>query len=48
MKHGELLKACCCYCCDVTTLKMTRKPVKLQEENPAGCGGEGNYEKRKG
>ena len=22
---------------DVTTLKMARKPVKLQKENPAGC-----------
>ena len=35
------------------TLKMTRKPVKLQKENPAGCSGEGkqskgNYKKRKG
>ena len=26
---------------DVTTLKMARKPVKLQKENPAGCAGEG-------
>ena len=38
---------------DVTTLKMARKPVKLQKENPAGCAGEGkqskgNMEKRKG
>jgi len=28
-------------CCGVTTLKMARKPVKLQKENPAGCAGEG-------
>ena len=38
---------------DVTTLKMARKPVKLQKEHLAGCAGEGkknkeNYEKRKG
>ena len=37
---------------DVTTLKMARKPVKLQKENQAGCAGEGkqnegNQEKRK-
>ena len=37
---------------DFTTLKMARKPVKLQKENPAGCAGEGkqnigNLEKRK-
>ena len=25
---------------DVTTLEMTRKPVKLQKENSAGCVGE--------
>ena len=41
------------FCCDVTTLKMARKPVKLQKENPAWCAGEGkqsklNQEKRKG
>ena len=38
---------------DVTTLKMARKLVKLQKENPAGYAGEGkqnkeNQEKRKG
>ena len=27
---------------DVTTLKIARKPVELQKENPAGCAGEGN------
>ena len=37
----------------VTALKMVRKPVKLQKENPAGFVGEGkqskgNWEKRKG
>ena len=26
---------------DVKTLKVARKPVKLQKENPAGCAGEG-------
>ena len=26
---------------DVTTLKMARKPMKLQKENLAGCAGEG-------
>ena len=26
---------------DVTTLKMRRKPLKLQKESPAGCAGEG-------
>ena len=26
---------------DVITLKMARKPVKLQKESPAGCAGEG-------
>ena len=26
---------------DVATLKMARKPVKLQKENPAGYAGEG-------
>ena len=30
---------------DVTTLKMTRKAVKLQKENPAGCDGEGKQSK---
>jgi len=30
-------------CCDITTLKMARKPVKLQKENPAGCAGEGKH-----
>ena len=40
-------------CCDVTTLKLARKPVKLYEENPAGCAGKGKQskgkqEKRKG
>ena len=30
---------------DVTTLKMARKPVKLQKENPAGCDGEGKHNK---
>ena len=38
---------------DVTTLKMARKPVKLQKESPAGCAGvgkqsKGNEEKKKG
>ena len=54
------MKRKCCYssrwCCslsklllfDVTTLKIVRKPVKLQKENPAGCAGEGKQEKRKG
>ena len=28
--------------CHVTALKMTRKPVKLQKENPAGCVGKVN------
>ena len=30
---------------DVTTLKMARKPVKLQKENPAGCAGEDKQNK---
>ena len=30
---------------DVTTLKMGRKPVKLQIENSAGCAGEGKQSK---
>ena len=30
---------------DVTTLKMTRKPMKLYKENPAGCAGEGKESK---
>ena len=30
---------------DVTTLKIARKPVKLQKENPAGCAGEGKQSK---
>ena len=30
---------------DVTTLKMARKPVKLQKESPAGCAGEGYLSK---
>ena len=30
---------------DVTTLKMARKPVKLQKESPAGCAGEGKQSK---
>ena len=30
---------------DVTTLKMARKPVKLQKENLAGCTGEGKQSK---
>ena len=29
----------------VTTFKMTRKPVKLQKESPAGCAGEGKQSK---
>ena len=42
-----------CCCCDGTTLKLARKPVMLQKENPAGCAGggkqsKGNQEKRKG
>ena len=37
----------------ITTLKMTRKPVKLQKESTAGCAREGkqskgNWENRKG
>ena len=28
---------------DVITLKIGRKPVKLQKENSAGCDGEGIY-----
>ena len=31
---------------DVTTLKMARKPVKLQKENPARCAGEGKRRTR--
>ena len=31
-----------CCCCGVSTLKMARKPVKLQKGNPAGCAGEVN------
>ena len=30
---------------DVTTLKMARKPVKIQKENPARCAGEGKQNK---
>jgi len=30
---------------DATTLKMARKTVKLQKENPAGCAGEGKQSK---
>ena len=30
---------------DVTTLKMARKPVKLQKESPAGCAGEDKQSK---
>ena len=30
---------------DVTTLKMARKPVKLQQKSPAGCAGEGKQNK---
>ena len=30
---------------DVTTLKMARKPMKLQKESPAGCAGEGKQSK---
>ena len=30
---------------DVITLKMTREPVKLQKENPAGCAEEGKQNK---
>ena len=30
---------------DATALKMTRKPVKLQKENPAGCTGESKQSK---
>ena len=32
---------------DVTTLKITRKPVKLKKEYPAGCAGEGKQSKGK-
>ena len=35
-----------CCCCSVTTLKMARKPVKLQKENPAGCAGDGKQSNR--
>ena len=31
----------CCFCCDDTMIKMARKPVMLQKENPTGCAGEG-------
>ena len=30
---------------DVTTLKMARKPVKLQKESPVGCTREGKQSK---
>ena len=30
---------------DVTTLKMARKPEKLQKESTAGCAGEGKQSK---
>ena len=29
----------------LTTLKMARKPDKLQKESPAGCAGEGKQNK---
>ena len=29
----------------LTTLKLARKPVKLQKESPAGCAGEGKQSK---
>ena len=35
-----------CYC-DVTTLKIVKKAMKLQKENPAGCAGEGKNSKGK-
>ena len=30
---------------DDNKVKMARKPVKKQKENPVGCTGEGKYEK---
>ena len=30
---------------DFTTLKMVKKPVKLQKERPAGCAGESKQSK---
>ena len=30
---------------DVTTLKIAKKPVKIQKENPAGYAGEGKQNK---
>ena len=32
---------------EVTTLKMARKPVKLQKKNLAGCAGDGKQSKGK-
>ena len=34
---------CCCW--DDTTIKLARKPVKQQKENPAECAGEGKQSK---
>ena len=34
-------------CCDVTTLKIERKPVKLQKENPAEQNGHKGKNKNK-
>ena len=31
----------------ITTLKMARKPVKLQEEDPTRCAGEGKHAERR-
>ena len=36
VKEGRISIICCC---DFTTFKMARKPVKLQKENSAGCAG---------
>ena len=36
---GEGISLVCC--CDDTTIRMVRKPVKKQKEHPAGCAGEG-------
>ena len=45
LKHGNYFYGHLFFCCDDTTIKMVRKPVKKQEENPAGCAGEGKQSK---
>ena len=45
MHRFTYVSICDCRCCDVTTLKMARKPVKLLKENPAGWTGEGKQSK---